>query len=124
VSPNRIASILTFLWTILQAWFLDALSYGPSGHPGGWLLCVVMAGVSVGLWFEKPWARMSALVIAAAFIVFYAAVAYVRSGVGCLDDSMPCYARTLSQPFIMAVTLVVLIWHPASNYRMERTREP
>ena len=123
MSANHIASILTFIWTLIQAWYLTALGYGPSGQPIAWLICAVMAVVSAGLWMEKPWSRIAGAAVATAWIIFYG-VALFWHGVSCANDPIQCYVRTMSQPILMAVVLVVLIRGPASNNRMERPREP
>lgn len=82
-----------------------------------------MAGVSVGLWFERLWAKMAVLVAAAAFIIFYAVVLY-EHGVNCASNRVECYAQTFSQPLLLTVILVVLTRRRASNNRRERPREP
>lgn len=123
MNPSRIASILTFLWTLIQVWNLVALGYSPSGHVMAWLGCAVMAGVCVGLWFERLWARMTVLVAATAFIIFYAVILY-EHGVNCASDPMECYAQTFSQPLLLAVIIVVLTRRRASNNRIDRPREP
>ena len=119
----RLASLLTVLWSVIQAWSLLLLHFYPSRHFVGWGLCAVSLTIAIGLWLAKPWARVSFLVFGGGFVIFYAA-AYYLAVFPCDHDSSCNIPLVLSQPILMIATLGILFRPLASNPTIERDAPP
>jgi uncharacterized membrane protein len=116
----RVASLLTLLWSAIQAWSLLLLGFYPARHMLGWGLCVLFLAISVGLWLAKPWARVSFLILGTGFVIFYA-TAYYFAALPCATDSSTCnMSLVLSQPLLTFATLAILFKPLASNPTIER----
>jgi uncharacterized membrane protein len=120
MSRARLASLLTLLWSAIQAWSLVLLGFYPAFHIVGWGLCAIFLTIAIGLWFAKPWARVSFLVLGSGFVIFYIA-AYYLARLPCASDSSSCnIPLVLSQPMLTIATLAILLRPLASNPTMER----
>jgi len=115
----RLASVLTVVWCVIQAWSLLLLRFYPAQHVVAWGLCVVFLAVAVGLWLAKSWARVSYLVLGGAFVIFYA-IAWYLTGFPCAEGSGCNVPLVLSQPLLTVATLAILLRPLASNPTIER----
>jgi hypothetical protein len=113
----RLASLLTLLWSAIQAWSLWNLHFYPRQHPLGWGLCVFFLAISVGLWLRPPWARIAFLLVGSILAISYVA-AYYFAQTPCTKDMSGCHPLLiLSQPLLTVVALVILMKPLAPNNR-------
>jgi hypothetical protein len=112
----RLASVLTLLWAAVQVGSLLIMRFYPPRHLSGWGIALALLVISGGLWLQKPWARISLLVVGGVLVVFYATVTY-RYGFPCRNDFPGCYPWAISQPFLVVAALAALLWPLASNNR-------
>ena len=116
----RLASVLTLVWSAIQAWSLLLLGFYPARHVVGWGLCAIFVAIAIGLWLARPWARVTFLVVGSGFVIFYA-TAYYLAGLPCAGDSSSCnMPLVLSQPILTVATLAILLMPLASNPTIER----
>jgi hypothetical protein len=120
MSRVRLASVLTVLWCLVQAWSLLLLRFYPAQRVVAWGICVVFLAVAIGLWLAKPWARVSYLFLGGGFLIFYAISSYL-TGFPCAEGSSGCNVPLiLSQPMLTIATLAILLRPLAPNPTIER----
>lgn len=120
MNRSRLASIIVFLWGVLQVWSLLLIGFYPKAHPVGWVLCLVAFGISVGLWMGKPWARITFLILGGGLAVSYAVV-YFLGLTPCARDMAGCNVLLIiSQPVLTLAALAILLKPFASNHTIER----
>lgn len=109
MNRSRLASIIVFLWSVMQVWSLLLIGFYPEAHPVGWALCLVAFVISAGLWMGKPWARVSFLILGGGLVVFYAA-AYFLGLTPCAKDMTGCnILLVVSQPALTLAALATLL---------------
>jgi hypothetical protein len=102
----RLASLLGLLCSLLlAASLLIAVDpYPPARLPYFlWGLCGVLFVASVGLWFQKRWARIVFLVAGTIFLLQYAAAALLGPE-GCAGTLVGCYRHYIrSEPMLALI---------------------
>jgi hypothetical protein len=146
MSRARLGSLLGLLCSALLLWSLLIVvdPYPPRPY-FEWSLCGVLFTASVGLWFNKNWARITFLVAGSIFVLFSIAATavgfacagnlvycyqnFVRSEplfadiyyfvqVACVPQSLRCYTSFIYlQPVLTGLALALLVWPLASNNR-------
>src|ERR1700733_7461732 len=103
MTRSRLGSLLGLLCSSLLLWSLLIVvdPYPPRPY-FEWGLFSALFTASVGVWFNKTWARIIFLVVGSVFVLF--SVAAIAVGFSCAGNLVNCYQRFVrSQPIFADV---------------------